>query len=98
MSLSLALVQAGQLARAATSTADRPKTDAEAIDAMSSAWGKPAERALEETDFITLQSQEEVRDAWKRFIHSHHYEVTDDFFDSWIAQHPRRTGEAYLAQ
>jgi len=75
-----------------------PKTDQEAIDAMSEAWGSPRERMLEETDFITLQSREEVREVWARFIHTHHYDVTADYFESWLAKHPRRTGEAYLAQ
>lgn len=75
-----------------------PKTDQEAIEAMSKAWGSPAERVLEETDFITLQPSDEVRDVWRRFIHSHHYDVAEDFFESWLAKHPRRTGEAYLAQ
>lgn len=75
-----------------------PKTDQEAIDAMSEAWGSPSERVLEETDFITLQPKDEVREVWNRFIHTHHYDVTDDFFESWLAKHPRRTGEAYLAQ
>jgi len=75
-----------------------PKTDQEAIDAMSEAWGSPSQRVLEETDFITLQSKEEVREVWRRFIHSHHFDVTDDFFESWLAKHPRRTGEAYEAQ
>lgn len=75
-----------------------PKTDQEAIDAMSEAWGSPSERVLEETDFITLQPKDEVREVWRRFIHTHHFDVTDDFFESWLAKHPRRTGEAYLAQ
>lgn len=75
-----------------------PRTDQEAIEAMSGAWGSPTDRALEETDFITLQPREEVRKVWDRFIHSHHYDVTDDYFDSWLAKHPRRTGEAYIAQ
>lgn len=75
-----------------------PKTDQKAIDAMSDAWGSPSDRALEETDFITLQSEDDVSEVWSRFIHSHHYDVTDDFFKSWLAKHPRRTGEAYLAQ
>lgn len=75
-----------------------PKTDQEAIDAMSRAWGSPSERALEQTDFVTLQSNDEVREVWRRFIHSHHYDVTDNFFKSWLAKHPRRTGEAYMAQ
>lgn len=35
---------------------------------------------------------------WKPFIHTHHYEVDHDFYDSWIANHPRRTGEAYRNQ
>jgi hypothetical protein len=75
-----------------------PKTDQEAIDAMSAAWGSPSDRMLEQTDFITLQPREEVRQAWKRFIHTHHYDVTDNYGDSWLANHPRRSGEAYLAQ
>ena len=29
---------------------------------------------------------------------SHHYEVHNNFYESWIANHPRRTGEAYYNQ
>jgi len=36
--------------------------------------------------------------TWKDFIHTHHYDAIDDFFDSWIALHPRRSGEAYFSQ
>lgn len=75
-----------------------PKTDAEAIDAMGSAWGDWSTRSLEQFAFITLQTDAEISEAWTRFIHTHHYEVHGDFHDSWIARHPRRTGEAYLAQ
>ena len=32
------------------------------------------------------------------FIHTHHYEAHSNFYDSWIANHPRRTGEAYINQ
>ena len=75
-----------------------PKTDKEAIDLMRGAWGSPDARSMEQTEFITRQSEEEVSEAWTDFIHSHHYEVHDDFYRSWIAKHPRRTGEAYLSQ
>lgn len=75
-----------------------PKTDKEAISAMSQAWGSPHERAMEQTAFITRQSGDEISDAWDNFIHTHHYEVQSDFYESWIANHPRRTGEAYLSQ
>lgn len=75
-----------------------PKTDEEAIAAMSEAWGTPDQRNLEQTSFITIQSDDEITASWDKFIHSHHCEVHSDFYQSWIANHPRRTGEAYWNQ
>ena len=75
-----------------------PKTDHEAIGAMKEAWGDKNNREMEQTAFITTQSEDEVSENWEPFIHTHHYEVAADFYDSWIANHPRRTGEAYLNQ
>lgn len=75
-----------------------PKTDEEAIEAMKEAWGSKDERAMEQIAFITNQLEEEVTEAWEPFVHTHHYEVDASFYDSWIAKHPRRTGEAYLNQ
>jgi hypothetical protein len=75
-----------------------PRTDQEAIAAMQEAWGDKANREMEQTAFITKQTEDEVSANWRAFIHTHHYEVSDDFYDSWIAHHPRRTGEAYLNQ
>lgn len=75
-----------------------PKSDQEALSAMSAAWGPSEQRELEQTCFITLQSRAEVVDHFGDFIHSHHYEVDTSFYDSWIARHPRRTGEAWWNQ
>ncbi|MBX4389541.1 hypothetical protein K4H03_26045, partial [Mycobacterium tuberculosis] len=75
-----------------------PNTDQEAIALMSGAWGGAINRAMEQAAFITFQSEDEIRAAWSDFIHTHHWEMERDFFASWIARHPRRTGEAYLAQ
>ncbi|MFH1178703.1 MAG: hypothetical protein V1711_03225 [bacterium] len=75
-----------------------PKTDQEAIGAMKEAWGDKNQRSMEQTTFITTQSDDEVSENWEPFIHTHHYEVDADFYNSWIANHPRRTGEAYLNQ
>lgn len=75
-----------------------PKTDAEAIGAMGAAWGDLSERSMEQFAFINFQTDDEIAEAWQRFIHTHHYEVHRDFHQSWIARHPRRTGEAYIAQ
>lgn len=75
-----------------------PKTDVEAISAMKEAWGDTKNRSLEETTFITTRSEDETYENWKPFIHTHHYQVCSNFYDSWIANHPRRTGEAYFMQ
>ena len=77
-----------------------PKTDREAIETMQQAWGDRKKRNLEQTALIIAPTQrkEEARANWDRFIHTHHYEIQTDFYDSWIAKHPRRTGEAYWNQ
>ena len=75
-----------------------PKVDTEAIKTMQKAWGDKNQRSMEQTAFITTQSEDKVLNNWKPFIHTHHYEVYDNFYNSWIANHPRRTGEAYLNQ
>ena len=41
------------------------------------------------------RDDEEIREAWSDFIYSHHYDIVHSFFESSIANHPRRTGEAY---
>ena len=75
-----------------------PKTDQEALSAMKQAWGDKDKRGFEQTSFITTRSEDEVLESWEPFIHTHHYEVHADFYSSWIANHPRRTGEAYWNQ
>jgi hypothetical protein len=75
-----------------------PKTDEEAIGAMKRAWGDKSNREMEQTAFITIQSDSEINQNWKPFIHTHHCELHASFYDSWIANHPRRTGEAYVNQ
>jgi hypothetical protein len=75
-----------------------PKSDTEAITAMQEAWGDKNIRNMEQVAFITTQSEPEINTNWDSFIHTHHYEIDASFYNSWIANHPRRTGEAYLNQ
>ena len=53
---------------------------------------------MEQASFITIQDEDEVLETWSPFIHTHHVEVHSDFYASWTANHPRRTGEAYWNQ
>lgn len=75
-----------------------PHTDVEAINLLRTAWGEWQQRQFEQFEFIDVRPEEEVRKSWSDFIHTHHYEVHADFYESWIPNHPRRTGEAYINQ
>jgi len=71
-----------------------PQSDVEAIELMKGAWGDKYQRDIEQIEIIDIKDEEELRDTWKDFIHTHHYSVTNDFYKSSIALFPRRTCEA----
>lgn len=71
-----------------------PATDVEAIKIMKTAWGKAHDRNLEEVELIDIKTDDELEKTWEPFIHSHHYRTHNNFYDSFIAKHPRRTCEA----
>ena len=71
-----------------------PKTDVSAIALLKEAWGEVENRSLEEIEIIDIKSDEELRDTWKDFIHTHHYSCHKSFFDSSLGKFPRRTCEA----
>ncbi len=75
-----------------------PVSDARAVALLKKAWGSTDDRSMEEFEIIGVRNEEDLRDTWSPFIHSHHYRVENDFYNSWIANHPRRTGEAYSNQ
>jgi len=77
-----------------------PVTDVEAKQLLKDAWGDVEDRQLEQTEIINRPGadHDELRELWSPFIHTHHYEIHESFYDSWIANHPRRTLEAYFNQ
>ena len=75
-----------------------PASDKAAVDILSLAWGTPDQRYMDQIEIIDIRPNNELRDQWTRFIHTHHYDVVSEFSDSWLANHPRRTVEAYHAQ
>lgn len=74
-----------------------PVSDVEAVSLLNTAWGTPEERDMEQFEVIDISSEEELRERWKGFIHSHHYDVYNDFFSSSIASNPRRTSESFFS-
>jgi hypothetical protein len=71
-----------------------PQSDVEAIELMKRAWGDKYKRNLEQIEIIDLKNAEELRETWQAFIHTHHYNVANDFYKSSIGLFPRRTCEA----
>lgn len=70
-----------------------PKSDAAAINMLKEAWGDWRERNLEEIEIIDIADENSIAKAWEEFIHTHHYSVVRNIFDSSIAKFPRRTCE-----
>lgn len=77
-----------------------PRTDVEAVGLLKEAWGDVEKRQFEQTEIISRPGSDHdaLRETWDPFIHTHHYDIFESFFDSWLANHPRRTGEAYWSQ
>ena len=75
-----------------------PKTDTKAICTMEEIFKMKKTRQLDEIMFVSNQNNDAVYANWKSFIYTHHYEVYNNFYDSFLANHPRQTGEAYGAR
>jgi len=75
-----------------------PKSDIEAVQLLNDAWGTSESRNMEQVEIIDIRPEEEIKETWKGFIHSHHYDYVNDYFNCSLAINPRRTSEAYFQQ
>jgi len=73
-----------------------PISDVEAVSLLNNAWGTPDERDMEQFEIIDITPEDELRERWNGFIHSHHYDVSNSYFGSSLAANPRRTSESYF--
>lgn len=72
-----------------------PSSDVEAVRLIEQGWGRPETRELEESEFIDVIEEDTLLERWHNVIHSHHYRYQNNFFESFVARHPRRTCEVY---
>ena len=72
-----------------------PDTDIEAVNLLNTAWGTADKRNMEQFEIIDKRTEDEVVRRWQNFIHSHHYDYADNYFNSSLANNPRRTFESY---
>jgi hypothetical protein len=75
-----------------------PTSDGGAMALLKKAWGGFERRNMEQIEFINRQPENQLLRTWEEFVHTHHYDYHSSFYDSWLANHPRRTGEAYQNQ
>ena len=75
-----------------------PVADTSAVGALKEAWGENALGEMNQVEIVDIRDETELRASWRDLIRFEHYEVHSCFYDSWIAKHPRRTGEAHRKQ
>ena len=58
-----------------------PKSDVEAIKLMKEGWGDVKDRSMEETEIVDIRPEDDLRQNWDAFIHTHHLSLkyTDSF-------------------
>ncbi|MBN1515779.1 hypothetical protein JXA32_04330 [Candidatus Sumerlaeota bacterium] len=74
-----------------------PSTDVEAMKLLKEGWGDVHQRNLEQVEIIDIKDERELEATWSEFIHSGHYHILNSYFDSTMAQMPRRSSEAFFA-
>jgi hypothetical protein len=72
-----------------------PASDIEAISLMNQAYGTAAKRNMEQFELIDIKPEGQAKKAWEGFIHTHHYDYSNNYFKSSLAYNPRRTFESY---
>ena len=74
-----------------------PDSDVEAMDLLKEGWGDTSKRNLEETEIIDIREAEELEELWSHFMFNYHGHTCKNFYDSFLAKHPRRSCEAMWA-
>jgi hypothetical protein len=72
-----------------------PQSDIEAMKLLNKFWGTGDERVMEQFEMIDIRSEKKVKASWDGFINSHHYDFATSYFESSLANNPRRTFESY---
>ncbi len=75
-----------------------PTSDIEAVELLKNAWGTSDYRVREQFEIIDTAPEDQLRFRWNDFIHSFHYDITNDYFSSSLACNPRRTIENYFSK
>ncbi|KTD58860.1 hypothetical protein Lsan_2475 [Legionella santicrucis] len=78
-----------------------PKSDISAKEKIFNGWREQNEKQpFDLVEIIDRKGcdKESIKSNWREFIFSHHSRVYEDIFDCFALRHPRRSGEAYVAE
>ncbi len=73
-----------------------PASDNDAVSIMAEAWGTSEKRQFELFEVIDIRAREEVQASWEAFTFRDHRRVYASLRESMLANHPRRSIEAFL--
>ena len=73
-----------------------PKSDAKALELMHNAFDNYSQR-INQLEIIDVKKESELKNVWKEFAKptNYHYHICSSFFESSIAEYPRRSIEGY---
>ena len=60
---------------------------------MREGWGDPRSRSPRKPRLLTSEVRRNSKRTGSRSSHTHHYGILSSFYDSYAAQHPRRSCE-----
>ena len=74
-----------------------PKSDAKAMELMYTAFNNTGQR-LNQIEIIDVKNEKEIRETWNEFVKptNFSYHICSSFYDSFIAEYPRRSIEGYV--
>ncbi len=72
-----------------------PASDVEAVNILKKAWNSHGDRVDEQFEIIDIRPENEVVKQWDNFIYGGHYDYATNYFESSLADNPRRTFESY---
>lgn len=75
-----------------------PKSDVAAIELLKMGWGSNEDRIMEEIEIINIDDEDKLKESWQEFIHTHHFSIHRNYFDSSIANFPRRVSEYFFCR
>jgi len=73
-----------------------PASDVAACNLLRSGWGDSESRVIKQTEIIDIRSEDDLWRTWDPFIARDHVTFHRSFYDSVVAQFPRRSVEAMV--